>query len=68
MIEPVGLTVLRASTKASVSCRLRRITAAKGMAGWRKRLFAVGHDVADAIDYFGLPLERTILVGSEIPL
>jgi KUP system potassium uptake protein len=45
-----------------------RITAAKGMAGWRKRLFAVGHDVADAIDYFGLPLERTILVGSEIPL
>jgi KUP system potassium uptake protein len=45
-----------------------RITAAKGMAGWRKRLFAVGHDVADAVDYFGLPLERTILVGSEIPL
>ena len=48
--------------------RTIRITDATGMAGWRKRLFAVGHDVADAVDYFGLPLERTILVGSQIPL
>lgn len=38
------------------------------MRRWRKRLFAVGHKPADPIDYFGLPLERTILVGSQIPL
>ena len=44
--------------------------AASAARGWRmaQRLFAVGHDVADAVDYFGLALEHTILVGSEIPL
>jgi KUP system potassium uptake protein len=45
-----------------------RMTDASGMSRWRKRLFAVGHKVADPVDYFGLPLERTILMGSQIPL
>jgi KUP system potassium uptake protein len=45
-----------------------RITDAPGMSRWRKRLFAVGHNAADPVDYFGLPFERTILVGSQIPL
>jgi KUP system potassium uptake protein len=45
-----------------------RITDATGMSRWRKRLFAVGYAAADPVDYFGLPLERTILVGSQIPL
>jgi KUP system potassium uptake protein len=45
-----------------------RITAATGMARWRKRLFAAGHNAADPIDYFGLPLDRTILMGAQIPL
>ena len=35
---------------------------------WRKRPFAVGHNGADPIDYFGLPLEGTILMGSQIPI
>jgi KUP system potassium uptake protein len=45
-----------------------RLTDAPGMSRWRKRLFAAGHDVADPVDYFGLPLERTIMVDSNIPL
>jgi KUP system potassium uptake protein len=45
-----------------------RMTDAPGMSRWRKRLFVVGHDVADPVDYFGLPLDRTIIVGSQIPL
>ena len=39
----------------------------RGCARWRKRLFAVGHNVADPVDYFGLPLERTIIMGSHDP-
>ena len=45
-----------------------RITDAAGLSRWRKRLFAVAHNAADPVDYFGLPLERTILIGSQIPL
>jgi hypothetical protein len=32
---------------------------ATGMSRWR---------TADAIDYFGLPLEGTILMGSQVPI
>ncbi|HEY6693117.1 MAG TPA: potassium transporter Kup [Solirubrobacteraceae bacterium] len=45
-----------------------RMTDAPGMSRWRKRLFALGHDVADPVEYFGLPLDRTIMIGSQIPL
>jgi KUP system potassium uptake protein len=45
-----------------------RMTHATGMSRWRKRLFAAGHKLADTVDYFGLPLERTIMMGSQIPL
>jgi KUP system potassium uptake protein len=38
------------------------------MSRWRKRLYAVGHNAADPVDHFGLPVERTILMGSQIPL
>jgi KUP system potassium uptake protein len=37
------------------------------MASWRKRLFiATSHITADAAAHFGLPLERTVIVGSRI--
>ncbi|MGI9126410.1 MAG: potassium transporter Kup [Mycobacterium sp.] len=37
------------------------------MAPWRKRLFiAVSHMTGDAAGYFGLPLERTVIIGSRI--
>ena len=37
------------------------------MAPWRKRLFiATSHITADAAGYFGLPLERTVIIGSRI--
>ena len=45
-----------------------RITDASGMGRWRKRLFVVGHNAADPVEYFGLPVERTVLMGSQVPL
>jgi KUP system potassium uptake protein len=40
---------------------------APGMAGWRKRLFiATSHITADAAEYFRLPRERTVIMGSHI--
>jgi KUP system potassium uptake protein len=40
---------------------------APGMSRWRKRLFlASSHVAADAADYFGLPRERTVIMGSLI--
>ncbi|MCC3313906.1 potassium transporter Kup [Nocardia africana] len=45
---------------------LRRGTAPT-MAAWRKRLFiATSYITADAADYFGLPRDRTIIMGSQI--
>jgi KUP system potassium uptake protein len=40
---------------------------APGMTRWRKRLFlASSHVASDAADYFGLPRERTVIMGSLI--
>jgi KUP system potassium uptake protein len=40
---------------------------APGMARWRKRLFvATSHVTADAAEYFCLPRDRTLIVGSVI--
>ncbi len=40
---------------------------APGMARWRKRLFvATSHITADAAEYFRLPRERTLIIGSVI--
>jgi KUP system potassium uptake protein len=37
------------------------------MAPWRKRLFiATSYSTADAAEYFGLPLDRTLIMGSRI--
>jgi KUP system potassium uptake protein len=39
------------------------------MAPWRKRLFiATSHITADAAAHFGLPLDRTVIVGSRIEI
>jgi KUP system potassium uptake protein len=39
------------------------------MASWRKRLFiATSHLTADAAEHFGLPRDRTIIMGSRIDL
>jgi KUP system potassium uptake protein len=39
------------------------------MALWRKRLFiATSHITADAAEYFGLPRDRTVIMGSHIEL
>jgi KUP system potassium uptake protein len=44
-------------------------TAAPGMRGWRKRLFvAMSRNAASPVDYFRLPGERTVTVGSQIEL
>ncbi len=40
-----------------------------GMSRWRKRLFiATAQITADAAEYFGLPRERTVIMGSRIEL
>ena len=37
------------------------------MAAWRKRLFiATSHITADAAEYFDLPRDRTVIIGSHI--
>jgi KUP system potassium uptake protein len=44
-------------------------TAAPGMAGWRKRLFvAMSRNAASPVDYFRLPRERTVTLGSQVEL
>jgi KUP system potassium uptake protein len=44
-------------------------TAAPGMAGCRKRLFvAMARNAASPVDYFQLPGERTVTLGSRIEL
>jgi KUP system potassium uptake protein len=44
-------------------------TDAPGMPRWRKRLFlATTHIAADAVDYFQLPRNRTVLLGSAIEI
>jgi KUP system potassium uptake protein len=44
-------------------------TAAPGMRGWRKRLFvAMARNAASPVDYFQLPGERTVTIGSRIEL
>jgi KUP system potassium uptake protein len=40
---------------------------APNMARWRKQLFiATSYITADAADYFGLPPDRTVVMGSRI--
>jgi KUP system potassium uptake protein len=42
---------------------------ALGMSRWRKRLFfATAQITADAAEYFQLPRERTVIMGSRIEL
>jgi KUP system potassium uptake protein len=44
-------------------------TSAPGMRGWRKRLFvAMARNAASPVDYFRLPRERTVTLGSQIEL
>jgi KUP system potassium uptake protein len=55
----------------AVSYFISRITIvptdAPGMAPWRKRLFtAIARNAADPVPYFGLPDDRTIVMGSHV--
>jgi KUP system potassium uptake protein len=46
-----------------------RRTGAKGMARWRKVLFLfLSHNAADPSAYFGLPVDRTVTLGSPVDL
>jgi KUP system potassium uptake protein len=46
-----------------------RPTGAPGMAGWRKRLYvALARNSVSAADYFDLPADRTVTIGSTIDL
>jgi len=42
-------------------------TDAPGMAGWRKRLFmTMARNASDPVTYFGLPDDRTVVMGSHV--
>ena len=54
-----------------VTCYLSQIRivpgGASGMAGWRKRIFvAMARNASSPADYFNLPAERVVTVGSRI--
>ncbi len=52
-----------------VSRATLRHTSAPGMRRWRKRLFvALAHNAATPVDYFGLPTDRTVVMGSQIDI
>src|SRR3954452_12871335 len=80
MDEPDVPAVIRLLAKADIECaidlddttyflskiELRR-GAARTLAPWRKRLFiATAQITADAAEYFGLPRDRTVIMGSHI--
>jgi KUP system potassium uptake protein len=45
------------------------VTDAPGMRKWRKKLFvAIARNAADPVEYFGLPLERTVVMGAHIEI
>jgi len=72
--------VLRQAASAGLECPLEADDAsyflstielhagdAPGMSRWRKRVFiATSQITADAAEYFGLPRERTVIMGSRI--
>ncbi len=80
MDEPNVPSVLRLAAKAGLECPLEvdeasyflstielRVGDAPGMTRWRKRLFvATSRITADAAEYFGLPRDRTVIMGSQI--
>jgi KUP system potassium uptake protein len=80
MEQPNVPEALRLASEAGLECPLEVDAAsyflstielrrgdAPGMTRWRKRLFiATSHITADAAEYFGLPRERTVIMGSLI--
>jgi len=64
---PLGFPLDEESASYFLSTVELRPGNGNGMAHWRKRLFlASSHVSADAADYFGLPRERTVVMGSLI--
>jgi KUP system potassium uptake protein len=44
-------------------------TEAPGMQSWRKHLFiGMARNASSAIEHFGLPTDRTVILGSQVPL
>ncbi|MGA8745008.1 MAG: potassium transporter Kup [Solirubrobacterales bacterium] len=80
MDEPNVPSVLRLAADAGLECPLEvdeasyflstielTVGEAPGMTRWRKRLFvATSRIAADAAEYFGLPRDRTVIMGSRI--
>jgi len=80
MEQPDVPTAIRRAAEAGLECPLEvdeasyflstidlRVSDAPGMTRWRKRLFvAASHVTADAAEYFRLPRERTVIMGSLI--
>jgi KUP system potassium uptake protein len=80
MDQPNVPRILRQAVRAGLECPLEideasyflstielQLGPAPGMARWRKRLFvATSRIAADAAEYFGLPRDRTVIMGAQI--
>jgi KUP system potassium uptake protein len=65
VLDPTTIRVQDASFFLSRGALQR--TRAKGMASWRKVLFMrLAHNAADPAAYFGLPIDRTVTMGSPV--
>jgi KUP system potassium uptake protein len=79
--DPHVPAILRQAAALGLGCKidadhasyfLSRITIVRskspGMRAWRKRLFtALARNAASPIEYFGLPSDRTVVMGGHIP-
>jgi KUP system potassium uptake protein len=64
---PLGFAVDEDEVSYFLSTIELRQGVGHGLSRWRKRLFlASSHVASDAADYFGLPRERTVIMGSLI--
>jgi KUP system potassium uptake protein len=64
---------LRAEELEEVTYFLSRITLVRSeeanMSAWRKKLFlTISHNSANPVEYFGLPIERSVSMGAQIPI
>jgi KUP system potassium uptake protein len=63
-----GVIAIKGASYFLSKLELRKGTAPT-MAPWRKRLFiATSYITADAAEYFGLPPDRTVIMGSRIEI
>jgi len=68
-IEGMQGTVAASEALYFLSRITLRVTRRPGMNIWRKRLFiALAHNAANPAEYFGLPVDRTVSLGTQVDI